>query len=82
MNTLPGPGQYNQDDSIVKKSSASIRMTSQKRSVNMPGVDATESPGPGHFTSVDGGWSGGHRFEKHDRFESIDETPGPGTYDA
>lgn len=48
----------------------------------MPGVDATESPGPGHFTSVDGGWSGGHRFEKHDRFESIDETPGPGTYDA
>ena len=32
LNSGPGPGQYNQDDSIVKKSSASIRMTTTKRS--------------------------------------------------
>ena len=82
LSTNPGPGQYNQDDSIVKKSSASIRMTSTKRSKNMPGVDASESPGPGHFNAADGGWSGGHHFDKHERFEAIDESPGPGTYDA
>ena len=48
----------------------------------MPGVDASESPGPGHFTTVDDSWNGGHQFDKHERFGAIDETPGPGTYDA
>ena len=42
----------------------SVRMTSAKRSANMPGVDASESPGPGHFTAVDESWIGGVPFPK------------------
>jgi len=62
----------------------SVRMPSSQRDKNFPGVkgDASESPGPGHFTSVDDSWIGGVPFDKKKRFQDISETPGPGMYDA
>ena len=59
-------------------------MQASKRSENFPGVhdDAGESPGPGHFTAVDTSMTAGIRFDKAKRYGDIDETPGPGTYDA
>ena len=86
----PGPGQYNQDDSIVKKSSARVGIPGAKRAENLPGVGTGDDPGPGHFTSADdGGWNHGVSFSREDRFKPAkagedeeDTGPGPGTYDA
>ena len=40
----PGPGQYNQDDSIVKKSSARVGIPGAKRAENLPGVGTGDDP--------------------------------------
>ena len=44
--------------------------------------DASESPGPGHFTGLESSMTAGIRIDQAKRFGDIDETPGPGTYDA
>lgn len=81
-NEVPGPGTYNQDESMIRHHSPSFKIDSQSQRTQMVSKEQMKLPGPGIYN--DGRQFGQDaqsfsiRGKGNDNIKS--DVPGPGTY--
>ena len=79
---VPGPGAYNDTDTLLRDKSPSFRLGSGKRSEIVSKESAT-SPAPGHYYQKSTiGVGPKYTINSRNEPKLRDNTPGPGVYDS